>query len=884
MSVALSVADEWLHVSRTFTQVEALAGLWALGEDAWLREDDRFRPSPWGRWLPSDRYLINDLLVRALRQDGVAELVLSEQLAVLAGLVGRPAVVCPADPRLRIDGDRVRLAAAELGREPLLEDVGPLLQFRTHLPVLSLKAAAASEPAGEWGPGAEPQEVRALGWLRVEMPGRSLHHRMFVAQVRGHSMDDGRSGLVDGTWAVFEFSFHAGLVYDPGPGQPVVLVRGEFSDPETGSYAVKRWDRADAEVRLVSANNDKECYPDIVVPAEAADHLRIVATLALALGPADFARRPRPERRPGLRLVEGADGLAEAGRRLARRLASFFEGAPVEVTDEVEEPPPGATGWRTRLVCLDRASGGPQLEIGPLEGLPPFVKKLRAAGSNSEGIVLAGNARLRPDRLSVAPGAGPWRWEAVGFEGETEELGLARLGLDAVDEQGPALFRVDAAGVGQLLAGRSLAPGQHYRILLPPACLAAVGEHPPGEPLADAWRLWDLDLEAEVDAALAARLNALGLTLGELQPRLEWALMPPTAWQSTARGEPYAVIGPEAAPALQVRGLPGTNEAPALLFLRGPDGSIDRLTMPAASGALVRLGDLRPGRWACAVLHPWVEIRASTLVFEVAVTPGRPPAADWSVRLGDEDIRGSQIERDLGEDSGAAALTVQAPPGWPVRVVWRDLDAVPLATLNADAAGLVDLSAVLPVLGERIRRQPLGDLILDLGELGATEVPHRRSADPQALRKRLGQHVHSRGSMLTGTPGAWLTLLPRWFVPIVELLGYTLDAAVSDTLPDALDLAAWRLLAAERTGTQITRGVSRALILTTDLDLALRDHATAIDRVCTALGVREALLSDGLRWTSRRRRNYAGTVWDIADAVDDAAKFERLLGDLAEGS
>lgn len=884
MTVTLPVADEWLQAWRSFTEAEALAELWAHGEDAWLREDDRFRPSPWGRWIASERYLINDLLVRALRQDSVSELVLSEQLQSLADVVGRKTAFCPGDPRLRLDGDRVRLAAGELGREPLLEDVGPLLQFRSHLPVLSLKAAAASEPAGEWGSGAEPQEVRPLGWLRVESPGRPLNRRMFVAQVRGHSMDDGRTGLVDGAWAVFEFSFHAGQFYDPGSGRPVVLVRGEFSDPETGSYAVKRWDRADPEVRLVSANGDKACFPDIVVPAEAADHLRIVATFALALGPADFARRPRPARRPGLRLLAGADGLAEVGRRLARRLASFFEGEPVEDADEVEEPPPGTTGWRTRLVCLDRASGGPQLELGPLEGLPPFVKKLRAVGPDWEGIVLAANARLRPDRLRVLPGAGPWRWEAVGFEDEGEALELARLDLGVLDDQGPALFRVDAAGVGQLLAGRSLAPGQRYRVLVPPAKLAALkSEDLPGEPLPDGWRLWELDLGAEVDATLAARLNALGLTLSEMQPRLEWALVPPAAWLSTTRGEPYAVFGPRATPALQVRGLPGADETPAELFLRGPDGSIDRLTLPPGA-ALVRLDELRPGRWACVVLHPWVQVRASTLVFEVAANPGGPPTANWSVCLDNEDLRSNAVERDLSGEDAVAAIVVQAPPGWPVRVTWRDLDPCFLATLNADTAGMLDLSPVLSVLHERTRRQPLGDLILDLGELGALELPHRRRPDPEALRERLGQHVRERGAMLASTPGAWLTLVPRWFTPIVELFGYTLDAAPGDVLPDGIDLAAWRLLLTERDGMQVTRSASRALLLTIDIERVLRDHAATIDRVCRRLDVREALVSDGLRWTARRRGTpYARTIWRLDEALSDAANFGRLLGDLAEG-
>jgi hypothetical protein len=33
------VAHKWLYASRSFTEADALAELWALGEDAWLRED-----------------------------------------------------------------------------------------------------------------------------------------------------------------------------------------------------------------------------------------------------------------------------------------------------------------------------------------------------------------------------------------------------------------------------------------------------------------------------------------------------------------------------------------------------------------------------------------------------------------------------------------------------------------------------------------------------------------------------------------------------------------------------------------------------------------------------------------------------------------------------
>ena len=104
----------------------------------------------------------------------------------------------------------------------------------------------------------EGEVIETLGWLRVSV-GRMLNRRMFVAQVEGKSMDDGRSGLVDGGYAVFE-------LWPSGTRQFLnVLVRGAFSDPETGSYAVKKYvaDERDEEGRhrriaLVSLNPDKE--------------------------------------------------------------------------------------------------------------------------------------------------------------------------------------------------------------------------------------------------------------------------------------------------------------------------------------------------------------------------------------------------------------------------------------------------------------------------------------------------------------------------------------------------------------------------------------------------------------------------------------------------
>ena len=143
-----------------------------------------------------------------------------------------------------------------------------------------------------------------------------------------------------------------------------------------------------------------------------------------ARGPRPTTGEDRPERSacPGQRNIAGQAGLDEQAKRLERRVASFFDGtAPGGDDEEVT-----AIERKTKLVCLDVDAGGLQLEIGLLDGLPTFVKKLRVVGTEWEALVLAANAKLRPTRVSVLPGTGPWRWEAVGFEDE-QDLSLDQL-------------------------------------------------------------------------------------------------------------------------------------------------------------------------------------------------------------------------------------------------------------------------------------------------------------------------------------------------------------------------------------------------------------------------------------------------------------------------
>ena len=133
--------------------------------------------------------------------------------------------------------------------------------------------------------------IETLGWVRVTLPGRRLNDRMFIAAVEGHSMDDGKSGLVDGGYAVFE-------LWPSGTKQNLsVLVRGSFSDPETGNYAVKKYvaDERDEygrhnAISLVSLNPNKERYPNIELQPEDDDDITVVAKVVKALSTDESAK------------------------------------------------------------------------------------------------------------------------------------------------------------------------------------------------------------------------------------------------------------------------------------------------------------------------------------------------------------------------------------------------------------------------------------------------------------------------------------------------------------------------------------------------------------------------------------------------------------------
>jgi superfamily II DNA or RNA helicase/diadenosine tetraphosphate (Ap4A) HIT family hydrolase/HKD family nuclease/SOS-response transcriptional repressor LexA len=134
-------------------------------------------------------------------------------------------------------------------------------KFTRLVPVYSLEAAA-----GLWGPESSPEEI---GW--AEAPGSSIKPGMFIARVRGHSMEP---KIQDGSWNLFR----------PCPagsreGRIVLVQFNSMGDPENGGrFTVKKYHSAKTvsedgwkhdRIELLPLNPEFE--PIIVAPHEGAE-------------------------------------------------------------------------------------------------------------------------------------------------------------------------------------------------------------------------------------------------------------------------------------------------------------------------------------------------------------------------------------------------------------------------------------------------------------------------------------------------------------------------------------------------------------------------------------------------------------------------------------
>lgn len=862
---------------------------WELGEDARFAEDPRFRPTPWGRWIPSAAYLANDALHARFVAEGTSRAPLRRALADLGRELGVTCAFCPGDPRFVVARDEVRLAASELGDAPAIDDdVQETERFTTHLPLHDLTVLAASLPAGEWGAGAVANHVEPLGWIRVDSGTHRANERTFVGRLVGESMDDGRSGLVDGAYVVFE-------AWPAGTRQGLdVLVRGSFHDPETGTYAVKRYeaDVRDEEgrhhrIRLVSRNPDKARFPDIELDEDDGEDVVVIAKVVRVLRPSEYARLPREPRRPGrrdLRTAAHQEGLAEHAAR-------FFARQPREAGG-VDRPDP--TRWTSRWVCLQADAGGTHLELGPLVGLWSFVRTV--VGTSSVGgttRLLASNARQRTTRLAASPASGAWTWAAEGFE-DDPDVDLTAVDLAPLPHGRATVFLVAADGIGRPVAREAdLSPGARYRVVVPPdvetpnALATAFGA------LADHWRLLELDLEAAPDDRTLELVAALDLSIGAPRPTLAPSVArPPDAWSENERGEPFAVFHAVAASTtsvwIDVRGHDAEAEGEARLFVTGTSGTT-AIDMPGGRDTTVEIVDLAPDGYLATVLHRRTAVPPVHLPFRVEAGPPRSPAATWRLRIGgavlDPHADGGSHATWRGDVRACSAADsgIEGPPGWHVDVGWRELAVQHLDQIVLDGAGQAPGEALLARIGTKAHDRSAGDVVLDFGELGTARLEHAARPSLDDLGTALRSLVQERGSIVATSTGAYLRLEPLWFEPVARVLGYDLESLAYQVEEDPpVHAAMRRMVVTERTPGGFRRSTKRLLVMLEHVDRDPSDPVRQwVSAACHRSDVEYALLSDGLAWAGYRRDGRLPLRVRRLDELDDEEALVDFLRDAA---
>ena len=899
-----TLVDGLAALPMTLSEAELLqSSCWELGQDTRAREDFRLRQTPWARWMRGQDLLANEALYHRLTREQCGVAHLGQALSELQEQRDRRHVFCPADPRFVLDGDEVRLSASELSDRPAIEDnIGELEKYTTHLPLHSLKAAAASLPLGEWGARAQDEVVETTGWVGVSLgPDRRLNPKMFVARVLGHSMEDGRSGLEHGAYVVFEFD-----EADPHPLRPVVLVRGSFDHPETGSYALKKFigeptsDEGGHEaIALRSLNPDRSRYPDILWTQREEDAIRLVAQALGPLARYQFARKPKPSVRGRRRDLKSQDGIERIERRLTSEMDSFFEAAPAVPHDGAS---PNVDQWQSQLVCLEAEAGALQLEVGPLVGLWKFIKILLATSDGGRtSRILGANARLRQVRVPVAAVEGGWSWVAEGFEDDLD-VDLSTLQVSGLATDQATVFRVDADGVGRPMAGTRLSPGQHYRAIVPEAAWNASGTGWSVTTLSDGWRLVEIALPESPSAELREAIRSLGLQLGSPAPSLTLGLASwPDEWRANSRGRPFPAFhagpGPTGSTLLvDARDYHADLDGDAWLFLHGPQAS-SRLALPAGGSATLELGDLAVGRYLCSILHQNARIQVTHLPFEVSTSVARPPSAGWSLRVADTQVasspggltelwRGdlSAFDGEAGKARDTQELELSGPPGWPVSLVWRELGTKYLTTLPIGEAGLLDVSPLLRVTRERRSRRLVGDLLLNLRELGITGLEHARSAPVEEVGDELWALMTAQGPRLERLAGSYVELHRVWFRPLTTCLGYHLEELQPEMDACPVEhVATARLLVDKRRPGGISRRCRRVLVMMEDVT-ASPDESILIwlDRVCERNEVDALFVSNGTLWTERSEANWLpAKVWDLRSVFanrDSTGKFLATFG------
>jgi hypothetical protein len=589
-----------------------------------------------------------------------------------------------------------------------------------------------------------------------------------------------------------------------------------------------------------------------------------------------FVLRDGVIRLAGQRDLASAAGREKVVERLREARRRIFEVKPAEKQGQEKND---AAASQACLVCLEAEAGGLHVEVGPLEGLPPFVKKLAVTAGKHTWQVLASNLRSRRWRVPVDPASEPFRWVAPGHEDLLADdlTPLTREGLPAATA---TVFRVDAAGVGCLAAEPVVNPGQGYRLLVPPALVGA--ELKPGRvyPQRDGWRLWELEVPPDPEADCRALAESLGVKFGEAAPRVRWVLTPPAAYQETARGESYPCFAVGSVPTLRITTEVAAAESELAVFLLAGD-DLRSFPLPAGNEWILELGPLPPGRYVLDVLHRSTRVGPQRLSFAVEDRAPAPVSALVEIQLGasretfDADGR-LTLSGDLGTLT-PEEIEVVGPPLWPVEVSWDGGRRWRLEPMSLGPDGRLDSTELLARTAERRQRSTLGELHLDFGELGRAVLRHSRQADPAELRQCLARMVDERASTLAGLGGQFPLLRSLWLDPLLALLGYEVHEATEMDLAGAPALATALLLHATlRQGERIVRRLRWPIVIVAQqpllADVGIRAFA---DGLCERHEVPEALMTDGMLWTRHRGGSrLRARTWDLRSLLAQGAEAE----------
>ena len=101
MQIFDRVVSRQIHARVSFGEGDVLREFWAHGEHCRLRQDMRFRRTPWGRWILADQFLANDLVWESLKDGVLSKQAILAEARRLESATGRRLTICFGDPRLK---------------------------------------------------------------------------------------------------------------------------------------------------------------------------------------------------------------------------------------------------------------------------------------------------------------------------------------------------------------------------------------------------------------------------------------------------------------------------------------------------------------------------------------------------------------------------------------------------------------------------------------------------------------------------------------------------------------------------------------------------------------------------------------------------------------